>query len=299
MKTGWNIKHVVDQSGRVAIVTGANAGIGYETALQLAGKGMEVIMAARSSTRTEEAISKIKAVFPDAKLKYLHLDLGSMNSVRQFVADFSEHHNHLDLLINNAGVMIPAFDHTSDGFESQMGINYLGHFLLTGLLLPKMRDIRESRIVSLSSIAHRFGTDSFEEKHFRGSLNKSRSYSQSKLACLIFAYELQRRLERNGAYTASMAAHPGVSSTNLGRDMSPVLRFAFPRIGQTADLGALPVLMAALDPKLKGGEYCGPDGIYGWRGQPEVTSSSSISKNKDVASRLWSISEKLTGVSYP
>jgi NAD(P)-dependent dehydrogenase (short-subunit alcohol dehydrogenase family) len=162
-----------------------------------------------------------------------------------------------------------------------------------------MRNIEGSRIVSLSSIAHRFGTDSFEEKHFRGSLNKSRSYSQSKLACLIFAYELQRRLERNGVHTVSMAAHPGVSSTNLGRDMSPVLRFAFPRIGQTADQGALPVLMAALDPQLKGGEYCGPDGIYGLRGQPEVTSSNNISKKKDVATRLWRISEKLTGVSYP
>lgn len=299
MKTGWNIDKTNDQSGRVTIITGANAGIGYETALQLAGKGMEVIMAARSSARAAEAISKITSTFPNAKLKYLHLDLGSMESIKQFAAIFSEHYNRLDLLINNAGVMLPAFDKTEDGFESQMGINYLGHFLLTALLLPKMRYIPGSRVVSLSSIAHRFGSDLFEEKHFRGSLNKSRSYSQSKLACLIFAYELQRRLEKNGALTTSMAAHPGVSSTNLGRDMSPVLRFAFPRIGQTPDQGALPVLMAALDPMLKGGEYCGPDGIYGWRGQPEVTSSKSISKNKDVATRLWNISEKLTGASLP
>ena len=299
MKTGWNLKQSIDHSGRVAIVTGANAGIGYETALQLAGKGIEVIMAARSAPRATDAISRIKAIFPDAKLKYLHLDLGSMQSVRKFATEFSDQYDRLDLLINNAGVMIPAFDRTEDGFESQMGINYLGHFLLTGLLIPKMRDLSGSRVVSLSSIAHRFGSNLFEEKHFKGSLNKSRSYSQSKLACLIFGYELQRRLEATGFQTRSMAAHPGISSTNLGRDMSPVMRFAFPKIGQTSDQGALPVLMAALDPQLQGGEYCGPDGFYGWRGQPEVTTSSNISKNKEVAASLWKISERLTGVSFP
>lgn len=299
MKTGWNIKQPANHSGRVAIVTGANAGIGFETALQLAGKGFEVIMAARSSSRATEAISRITGTYPEAKLKYLHLDLGSMQSVRKFASEFSAQHDRFDLLINNAGVMIPAVDRTEDGFESQLGINYLGHFLLTGLLFPKMRDVSGSRVISLSSIAHRFGSNLFEEKHFRGSLNKSRSYSQSKLACLIFANELQRRLEATGAQTRSMAAHPGVSSTNLGRDMSPVMRFAFPKIGQTSEQGALPVLMAALDPQLQGGEYCGPDGFYGWRGRPEITTSTSLSKNKEVATRLWSISERLTGVSFP
>ena len=289
---------VAVQHGRTAIVTGANVGLGYETALALAGKGFEVIVAARNPQKAGNAIESIKQKHAQAHVKYLHLDLSSLKSVRQFAEHFLSAYEKLDLLINNAGIMMPPYSLTEDGFESQFGTNYIGHFLLTGLLLPKMKDVQNSRVVSLSSMAHKPGTIQFEDLNFSNGYNKIKAYSQSKLACLMFAYELQRRLEKANYQTISVAAHPGVSSTHLGRNMSPVLRYFFPKIGQTAEAGALPILMAALADTVKGGEYYGPDGWLEMRGNPTVVGSSSLSKNREVAEKLWEVSEKLVGFTY-
>jgi NAD(P)-dependent dehydrogenase (short-subunit alcohol dehydrogenase family) len=298
MSKNWNLESVPSQHGKTAIVTGANVGLGYETALALAKKDFEVIIAARNQHKAEKAIEAIKQKYPSARVKYLHLDLSRLTSVRHFAAEFLATHQKLDLLINNAGIMMPPFSLTEDGFESQFGTNYLGHFLLTGLLLSAMKEVKNSRVVTLSSMAHKPGVIQFNDLNFTKNYNKIKAYSQSKLACLMFAYELQRKLEKAKSRTMSLAAHPGVSSTHLGRSMSPVLRYFFPKIGQPAEAGALPILMASLDDSAKGGEYYGPDGFLEMRGNPTVVGSTSLSKNKEVAEKLWEVSEKLVGFKY-
>lgn len=298
MSNKWNLEFVPAQNGRIAIVTGANVGLGFETAKALAAKGFEVVIAARNLQKAEKAIATIEMVHPGAKLKIIPLDLSWLASVREFAREFSEKYAQLDLLINNAGIMMPPYSLTKDGFESQFGTNYLGHFLLTGLLLPTMKEVKNSRVVSLSSMAHKPGVIQFNDLNFSKNYNKMKAYSQSKLACLMFGYELQRKLEKANLPTLSVAAHPGVSSTNLGRSMSPVLRYFFPKIGQPVEAGALPILMAALDNSAKGGEYYGPDGFLEMRGNPTVVGSTSLSKNKEVAEKLWEVSEKLVGFKY-
>lgn len=294
----WNMDNIPDQTGRLAVITGANVGIGFESALALAGFGMEVIVAARNRTKAEEAISRIRQVHPGAMVKYMHLDLSSLTSVRDFSQEFHRNHHKLDLLINNAGIMMPPKNLTEDGFESQLGTNYLGHFVLTALLYPALKETTGSRIVSLSSIAHKFGSIQFGDIHFSKGYNRMKAYSQSKLACLIFAYELDRRLRKAGAGSLSVAAHPGVASTHLGRNMTPVLRYFFPRIGQPAREGALPVLRAALDESVRGGEYFGPDGWNEMKGLPVRTVSSKLSNDQEVAARLWKLTEEITGITF-
>lgn len=296
MKENWNLEDMTVRKGSLAVITGANVGIGFESALALAGLGMEVIIAARNRSKAEEAISRIRKEHPEALVKFMHVDLSSMNSVRNFAAEFHRDHQKLDLLINNAGIMMPPKSLTEDGFESQLATNYLGHFVLTSLLYPALRDTKGSRIVSLSSIAHKYGTIKFDDLHFSNGYSRMKAYSQSKLACLIFAYELDRRLRKAGSAAVSVAAHPGVASTNLGRNMAPVMRYFFPKIGQPAKDGALPVLRAALDASVTGGEYFGPDGWNEMKGLPVRTDSSKLSKNQEVAARLWKITEKVTGV---
>jgi NAD(P)-dependent dehydrogenase (short-subunit alcohol dehydrogenase family) len=298
MNKNWNLESVPAQNGRTVIVTGANVGLGFETAKVLAAKGFEVIIAARNQHKAEKAIEAIKQKYPSAHVKYLHLDLSRLTSVRHFAAEFMANHKKLDLLINNAGIMMTPFSLTEDGFESQFGTNYLGHFLLTGLLLPAMKYVKNSRVVSLSSMAHKPGIIQFNDLNFTKNYNKMKAYSQSKLACLMFGYELQRKLEKANLTTLSVAAHPGVSSTHLGRNMSPVLSHLFPKIGQPAETGALPILMAALSDSVKGGEYFGPDGFMEMRGKPTVVDSTQLSKNKEVAEKLWEVSEKLVGFKY-
>ncbi len=290
---------VPSQEGKTAIVTGSNAGLGYETALALAGKGSEVILASRNCQKAEIAIANIRMKYPRAKVHFMHLNLGQLSSVRQFAGEFLAQYPSLDLLINNAGVMMPPYELTADGFESQLGTNYLGHFLLTGLLLPALKAARDSRVVTVSSMAHKYGTIFFDDLNFTKGYNKIKAYSQSKLACLMFAYELQRRLKKAGLPVLSLAAHPGVAATDLGRNMSPVLRYFFPKIGQKAEAGTLPLLMAAFDTTSKGGEYYGPDGWNEMRGNPKLVGSGKLSKNLSVASRLWEVSEQLVGFSYP
>lgn len=298
MNKNWNLESVPAQNGRIAIVTGANIGLGFETAKVLAAKGCEVIMAARNPQKAEKAIAQIKIEHPGAKLKFIQLDLSRLASVREFAREFLEKYTQLDLLINNAGIMMTPFSLTEDGFESQFGTNYLGHFQLTGLLLPAMKNVKNSRVVSLSSMAHKPGKIQFDDLNFSKNYNKMKAYSQSKLACLMFGYELQRKLEKANLPTLSVAAHPGVSSTQLGRNMSPVMSYLFPKFGQSAEAGALPILMAALDNSAKGGEYYGPDGFMEMRGKPTVVDSTRLSKNIEVAEKLWEVSEKLVGFKY-
>lgn len=298
MTDNWKLEDMPAQNGRLAVVTGANVGIGFESALALAGLGMEVIIAARNRMKAEEAISRIIREYPESKVKFMHLDLSSMRSVNNFAAEFHRNHQKLDLLINNAGIMMPPRNLTEDGFESQLATNYLGHFVLTALLYPALQETTGSRIISLSSIAHKYGSIRFDDIHFAKGYNRMKAYSQSKLACLIFAFELDRRLRRAGARPVSAAAHPGVASTHLGRNMTPVLRYFFPRIGQPAREGALPVLRAALDQAVSGGEYFGPDGWNEMKGLPVRTGSSKLSQDQAVADRLWKVTEKITGVPF-
>jgi NAD(P)-dependent dehydrogenase (short-subunit alcohol dehydrogenase family) len=299
----FSTANIPNQQGKTIIVTGANAGLGFETAKALASKGATVIMACRSQQRAEEAMTKIRETSPNADLVFLELDLTDLDSVRRFAREFSESYTALDVLINNAGVMGPAYTTTKDGFELQMGANYFGHFLLTGLLFDQLTATPDSRVVSLSSIAHLRGEINFPDLHWEKSYSKFKAYQQSKLACLMFALEFQRRLEAAGASTISVAAHPGVSPTELSRHIPKLLYFAFlptvMLISHSPQKGALPTLMAATDATVKGGDYYGPQGFNEMRGKPGKAKIARRAKNPEIATRLWAVSEELTGFIYP
>jgi NAD(P)-dependent dehydrogenase (short-subunit alcohol dehydrogenase family) len=298
----FDITKVPSQKGRIAIVTGANAGLGYETSLALGKLGAKVIMACRNAAKAEAAKQTILAKAPGADLEIMTLDLSSLKSVRAFAAAYLAKYDRLDLLINNAGIMIPPYSKTEDGFESQMGANYFGHFLLTGLLLETINKTPGARIVALSSKAHENGQINFEDLQSEKAYSKFGAYSQTKLACLMFAYELQRRLEAAGHKTLSVAAHPGVSNTELGKYFPKILYYLFlplfPIFMHKPSNAALPQLMAALDPDVKGGEYFGPTGLNGMKGKPGKVESKPQSHDKDVAKKLWEVSEKLTGFKF-
>jgi NAD(P)-dependent dehydrogenase (short-subunit alcohol dehydrogenase family) len=297
----WNLERAPTQKGRLAIVTGANIGLGYETALGLAAKGCSVVLACRNIDKAEAAKASILAQRSKSTVDCMALDLASLASVRKFAVVYKRRHARLDLLINNAGIMMPPFALSEDGFESQLAANYLGHFALTGLLLPLMIKTPRSRIVSLSSLAHRWGDIRFEDLHFERRYDKRLAYGQSKLACLMFAYELQRRLRRAGHTTLSVAAHPGVSSTNLFQHLPKIVGlFAplTPLVFQSAKGGAQPTLYAALGDDIQGGDYCGPRSLGEMRGDPIKVSSSRRSRDEAVAARLWTVSEELTGVRF-
>lgn len=299
----FGIADIPDQSDKTIIVTGANAGLGFETAKALAQKGANVVMACRSQDRAEKAMAQIADSFPNANLSFMQLDLTDLDSVRHFADQFIASNSSLDTLINNAGVMGPPYTRTKDGFELQMGANYFGHFLLTGLLLDVLQATPASRIVSLSSLAHLRGAINFKDIHWEKSYSKFKAYQQSKLACLLFALELQRRLDNTAANTMSVAAHPGVSLTELSRHIPKLLYFAFlptvMMLSHSPDKGALPTLLAATAPNVKGGDYFGPQGINEMRGKPGPARIARRAKNQKVAERLWSISEELTDFEYP
>lgn len=298
----WNLKSAPNQPGKIAIVTGANIGLGFETALALAEKGCEIVMACRDLKKAELAKSKILKQNSSAIIHCIALDLGDFASIRKFAITFHSKFNQLDFLINNAGLMTPPYQKTKDGFESQFGINYLGHFLLTGLLLDVIKKTPEARVVMLSSLAHKWGDIYFDDLNFENGYDKNKAYGQSKLACLMFAYELQRRFQKHGISAKSLAAHPGVSTTNLGRHMSFVkLLLAVliaPFLFQPPKKGALPTLRAALDPTAKGGDYFGPDGKREMRGNPIKVDSNKIAKDQEKAKRLWEVSEKLVDCAF-
>jgi NAD(P)-dependent dehydrogenase (short-subunit alcohol dehydrogenase family) len=297
----WSLKDAAPQTGRIAIVTGANAGLGFETALALAGKGCAVVLACRSLPNAQAARQRIVQQHPSAKVHCMALDLCDLASVRAFASQYAQQHGTLDLLINNAGIMMPPYALTPDGFESQLAANYLGHFALTGLLLPLMTSTPGARVVSLSSLAHKWSGIRFDDMNFKQGYNRRLAYGQSKLACLMFAYELQRRLQRAGATTLSVAAHPGVSATSLFRHMPGVVGLLSPLtalVFQSAKGGALPTLYAALGADIAGGDYCGPCSLGEMRGAPVKVGSNRRSRSLEDAARLWRASEEMTGVRY-
>jgi NAD(P)-dependent dehydrogenase (short-subunit alcohol dehydrogenase family) len=293
----WTLSDMPDQSGRVAIVTGANTGIGFETAAALAAKNATVVMACRNRQKAEAAIQKIRERTPDAKLEFIELDLASLASVERFAQTFRASHDRLDLLINNAGVMIPPFGKTEDGFELQFGCNHLGHFALTGRLLTLLEATEGSRIVTVSSMAHRQGKMDFDNLNAEKGYSAMSAYGQSKLANLLFTFELQRRLDASGSKIMATAAHPGWTGTDLQRH-SGFIRFLNFFFAQTPPIGALPTLRAAADSLAKGGDYFGPKGIYEMRGYPVRVGTTPAARDEDDARRLWEVSEELTGVSF-
>jgi len=295
--SGWTLKNLPDQTGRVVIVTGANTGIGFETAAAFAARNAEVILACRSVAKATDAMTRIRARTPLAKLRFIELDLASLDSIARFATTFREQHARLDLLINNAGVMIPPLGYTADGFELQFGCNHLGHFALTGRLIDLLEATPGARVVNVSSIMHKRGAIDFENLAAERDYDKSRAYAQSKLANLLFTRELQKRLREAGSKVIVTAAHPGWTSTDLQRH-ALLFRLLNPFFSQAPPQGALPTIRAAVDESATGGEYFGPRGWFETRGLPEHAEMTATAKDDVVARRLWEVSERLTGVSF-
>lgn len=302
----WTPAQIPDHTGRIAVITGANSGIGLETARELATKGATVVMACRSQKKAEDAMTDIRRTHPAAKLDFVALDLSRQRSVKEAAATLLERYPRMDLLINNAGVMWLEEGRTEDGFEQQIGTNHFGHFALTLLLLPALRDVPASRIVTVSSLAHRSGRLTLDDIHQSKHYTKHGAYGQSKLANLMFALELEQRLRASGAKTLSVASHPGVTSTNLaadwsGRQASPLSKLAiklWPYVAQGSEMGAWPSLMAATAADVRGGEYFGPR-YFEVFGAPKRARIRKFAQRKDIATDLWALSENLTGIRYP
>jgi NAD(P)-dependent dehydrogenase (short-subunit alcohol dehydrogenase family) len=298
----WTTADIPDQTGRVAVITGANTGLGYETALALAAHGAHVVLAVRDLDKGKDAISRIVSQSPQADVALQELDLTSLESVRAASRQLRGDHDRIDLLINNAGVMYPPKSTTKDGFELQFGTNHLGHFAFTGLLLDRLLPVAGSRVVTISSIGHRIRADiHFDDLQFDHGYNRVSAYGQAKLANLLFTYELQRRLASRGT-TIAVAAHPGGSNTELMRHLPGWAASVYPVLApifQDAAMGALPQLRAATDPAVQGGQYYGPDGFGQTRGYPKIVGSSKKSHDAGLQRRLWTVSEELTAVSYP
>lgn len=300
----WTADDIPPQTGKTALVTGANSGIGYHTALELARKGASVILACRNPAKAEDALGRLKAAVPGARAELAALDLSSLASVRTFGAEFAARGVPLDILVNNAGIMAPLARKTSpDGFEIQMATNHLGHFLLTALLLPALKRAPAPRVVTVASIAHRRGKIDFDDLMGERRYSPFSSYAQTKLANLLFAFELQRRA---GAKLTSVAAHPGVAMTKIvengmggGRPtaLTRVMGFFAPLFSHSEEAGALPSLYAATMP-VQPGAYYGTDGFREMTGAPVRVDSAPASKDPAAAARLWDVSEKLTGASY-
>lgn len=306
----WTWAQVPDQTGRVAVVTGATSGTGYEAARILAARRATVILACRNRPKAEEAARCIQALHPGARVELLALDLDSLSSVRAAAAELLARFDRLDLLLNNAGVMIPPYGKTEDGFETQLGTNHFGPFALTGLLLERLMAAPGSRVVTMSSIAHRSGRIYADDMDFDGGYRAWAAYGQSKLANLLFAYELQRRLVAAGSDTRSLAAHPGWARTELQRHAeqswwapwlkrSGILRGLEAGFSHDAFSGAQPLLRAATDPSAKGGEYYGPSGFQELKGPPVRVRSTARSRDEGLQRWMWRHSEQRTGVVYP
>jgi NAD(P)-dependent dehydrogenase (short-subunit alcohol dehydrogenase family) len=302
--SNWTAGNVPAQDGRVVVITGANSGIGYEAAAVLAARGARVVMAVRNLEKGGAARDRILADHPGADVTVEQLDLTSLDSVRTAADALRSAYPRIDLLINNAGVMWTPKETTKDGFELQFGTNHLGHFAFTGLLLDSLLPVPGSRVVTISSLGHRLLADiHFDDLQWERRYSRIAAYGQSKLANLMFTYELQHRLEQAESDTIAVAAHPGGSYTELARNIPTILHPAYrivgPMIFQSAAMGALPTLRAATDPDVRGGQYFGPDGFGEQRGNPKLVHSSSQSHDPDVQQRLWTVSEELTGVSFP
>ena len=294
----WNTDNISDQKGKVAVVTGSSSGIGFEAARALADKNAEVIIAVRNKNKGEKAIQKIMEQNKNANVKLMLLDLASLKSVKSFSEEFKQKYNRLDLLINNAGVMIPPYSKTEDGFELQFGTNHLGHFALTGLLLNMIKKTPNSRIVNVSSSAHKYGNINFDDLNWeKRKYTPWKAYGDSKIANLYFTYELKDRLSGNDSNTKVTAAHPGWTATDLQR-YAGYMHFLNKIFAMPAKQGALPTLRAATDENAESGDYFGPDGFMEIKGYPAKVKSNELSHNKAIAEKLWEVSEELTKVKY-
>jgi NAD(P)-dependent dehydrogenase (short-subunit alcohol dehydrogenase family) len=302
--TNWTADNIASQQGKTFLITGANSGLGFEATKVLSKKGAHIVMTARNLQKGNEALEAIKKENPNAKLDLMQLDLADLHSIRNFSDEFHSKYSKLDVLVNNAGVMNPPKrEVTKQNFEVQFGTNHLGHFLLTGLLLDTLKNTPNSRISVQSSIVHK--TESmkpdihFDDLNFEKSYNRDQAYAQSKLANLLFAYELDRRLQANNINTIVTAAHPGYTKTNLQANSGFLISVILNNIlAQNVKIGTLPILRAATDENVKGGEYFGPTKMMELKGYPELVKSSDKSYDKDLAKKLWEVSEKLTNLKY-
>jgi NAD(P)-dependent dehydrogenase (short-subunit alcohol dehydrogenase family) len=293
----WDSENISDQKGKVVIVTGSSSGLGYETAKVLADKNATVIVAVRNEAKGNAAVEKVKVENPNADIRVMLVDLANLESVQKFAENFREIFNKLDLLINNAGVMTPPYTKTKDGFELQFGTNHLGHFALTGLLIDLIKKTSGSRIVNVSSTAHKIGKLNFEDLNWEArSYSKMRSYGDSKLANLYFTSELQKRLDRQSSDVIVASAHPGATATELSRHS--LFFKVLSLFVQNSKMGALPTLYAAVAPDVQRNDYYGPGGFQEFGGYPKKVEPAEHAKKEDVAENLWDVSEKMTGVSY-
>lgn len=301
----WTTANMPDLTGKVILITGANSGIGFEAAKEFARKGATTILACRNMDKATAALEAIKQEMPDALADIMALDLASLASVRRFAAAFQANYERLDVLVNNAGIMMVPYGRTEDGFERQLGTNHLGHFALTGLLLDTLKKTQGARVVNVSSGGHRMGNVDFSNLMYEDGKGYSpiQAYGRSKLANLLFTYELQRRFEQAGIDAMAVAAHPGTSNTNLASHMTEQRAFQlvmplFERIVQSSDMGALPTLRASVDGAVQGSDYFGPKGFLEQSGYPVKVKSSNASHDVEDAQILWTVSEELTGVRY-
>jgi NAD(P)-dependent dehydrogenase (short-subunit alcohol dehydrogenase family) len=303
----WTAENIPDQHGKLVVVTGANSGIGFEAARALAGKGAHVILIVRSAEKGRASVGRILREYANAQVEAMELDLADLSSVRNFAAQFLQQYNTLPLLINNAGVMAIPYRQTVDGFEMQFATNHLGHFALTGLLLPAILAASGARVVTVSSSLHSSGAINFDDLNGVKAYRPWDAYGQSKLANLLFAYELQRRFTASGSDAISIGCHPGWAATNLqfvgARMENARWRERFAEVlnqlfAQSAAMGALPTLYAGIADDVNGCDYIGPTSFFGSRGYPGKVPSSARSYDENLARQLWEVSEKLTGVSY-
>ena len=298
VKLKWSSDHIADQKGRIAIVTGATSGLGKEAARILAQKNAEVIMAVRNTAKGEKVASEIREADSDTNIAVMELDLGSLKSVKAFSDTFLKKYDRLDILINNAGVMMCPYSKTEDGFEIQMGTNHLGHFALTGHLMPLLKKTPDSRIVATSSLAHKSGAIDFSDMTWESRPYKTgKAYGDSKIANLYFSYALAKKLSANGSNPAVTAAHPGWTATELQRH-SGMFSFLNNFFAQSLSMGTLPTLRAATDPDARPGDYYGPGGMMEMRGYPLKVKSNERSMDEERAAKLWELSEEMTGVTY-
>ncbi len=301
--TRWTATDLPRQDGRTVIITGANSGIGFHTARHLAAAGAKVVLACRNADKAAEAERCIKTETPNAAVEVAPLDLASLRSVRKFAESFRTRHERLELLINNAGVFVPSRRTTDDGLELHFATNHLGHFALTGLLLSMMEGRSDARVVTVSGELYRLGRIDFDDLQGERGYGRWRAYCQSKLANLLFMFELDRRLRAARSTVSSLAAHPGYAATNLQRGASSAVDRFFGGVGnavfaQSADMGALPTLYAASYPGVAGGTYVGPGGFMTLRGYPKPVGTTAAARDDHVAARLWQVSEELAGVSF-
>lgn len=304
-KQNWTLKNIPDLTGKTIIVTGANTGLGFESVKAFAQNGANVVMACRSIEKGETARKKIVRLYPSSIIQVMELDLADLKSIRHFAATFRESHAHLDVLLNNAAVMMVPYSLTRDGFESQMGTNHLGHFALTGILMDVLKKSPKSRVVNVSSLSHKQGEMDFDNLLFEGGkdFTPMKAYGRSKLSNLLFTYELQRFFESNGIDCMAVAAHPGISNTRnpSKMDRSLLMKFynaSFSHIIQQPSMGALPEIRASVDLSVKPAEYYGPGGVLELSGHPVLVRPKRTAYDIENARKLWEISEKLTSVTY-